>query len=69
MIIVFSAFVSSGLVVNKAIGFGLALAVFLDATLIRLMLVPAVMLLAGKWNWWLPEGLRRLLPRVSLESH
>jgi RND superfamily putative drug exporter len=69
MIIVFSAFVSSGLVVNKAIGFGLALAVFLDATLIRLMLVPAVMLLAGKWNWWLPERLRRLLPRVSLESH
>ncbi|RIH81197.1 Heme uptake protein MmpL11 [Calidithermus terrae] len=69
MIIVFSAFVSGDLVVNKTIGFGLALAVFLDATLIRLMLVPAVMLLAGKWNWWLPDGLRRLLPKVSLERH
>lgn len=67
MIIVFSAFVFGQVVANKTVGLGLAVAVFLDATLIRLVLVPAVMQLAGKWNWWLPSSLRRLMPRVRLE--
>jgi putative drug exporter of the RND superfamily len=67
MLIVFSAFVQGDVVANKTIGVGLAVAVFLDATLIRLVLVPAVMVLAGEWNWWLPSGLKRALPKVSLE--
>jgi RND superfamily putative drug exporter len=67
MILVFSAFVFGQVVANKTVGLGLAVAVFLDATLIRLMLVPAVMVLAGEWNWWLPGPLRRLMPKVRLE--
>lgn len=68
MIIVFSAFIFGQVIVNKTIGLGLAVAVFLDATLIRLVLVPAVMVLAGQWNWWLPEPLKRVMPKVSLEQ-
>ncbi|WP_272867782.1 MMPL family transporter [Allomeiothermus silvanus] len=68
MIIVFSAFILGRVVANKTIGLGLAVAVFLDATLVRLVLVPAVLVLAGRWNWWLPELLRRVMPRISLES-
>lgn len=67
MLIVFSAFVQGDVVANKTIGLGLAVAVFLDATLIRLVLVPAVLVLAGEWNWWLPSSLKRALPKVSLE--
>jgi RND superfamily putative drug exporter len=68
MIIVFSAFVVGQVVANKTIGLGLAVAVFLDATLVRLVLVPAVLVLAGRWNWWLPGPLRRVMPKISLES-
>jgi RND superfamily putative drug exporter len=67
MLIVFAAFVQGDVVANKTIGLGLAVAVLLDATLIRLVLVPAVLVLAGEWNWWLPKGLKRALPKVSLE--
>jgi RND superfamily putative drug exporter len=67
MIIVFSAFIAGQVIPNKTVGLGMAVAVFLDATLVRLILVPAVMVLAGQWNWWLPEPLRRVMPRVSLE--
>ena len=67
MIIVFLAFVQGDVTANKTIGMGLAVAVFLDATLVRLLLVPAVMVLAGRWNWWLPRSLDRLLPQVRLE--
>ena len=70
MLIVFAAFVRGDVVANKAIGLGLAVAVLLDATLVRLVLVPAVMVLAGRWNWWLPAPLQRLLPRIKpMESH
>jgi RND superfamily putative drug exporter len=62
MIVVFGAFGFARLVVIKEIGVGLALAVLLDATLIRLLLVPAMMRLLGKWNWWLPF---RGFPRVT----
>lgn len=68
MIIVFAAFIAGEVIANKTVGLGLAVAVFLDATLVRLILVPAVMVLAGKWNWWLPASLKRVMPRVSLES-
>lgn len=67
MIIVFSAFIFGQVVANKTIGLGLAIAVLLDATLVRLVLVPAVLVLAGQWNWWLPEPLRRVMPKVRLE--
>jgi RND superfamily putative drug exporter len=52
----------------KTMGFGLAVAVLLDATLIRVILVPAAMRLMGKWNWWLPGWLDRILPKVSVEG-
>jgi putative drug exporter of the RND superfamily len=67
MIIVFAAFLQGDVVANKVIGLGLVVAVALDATVVRLILVPAVMVLAGKWNWWLPEPLKRILPHVKLE--
>lgn len=65
--IVFSAFVFGQVVANKTIGLGLAVAVLLDATLVRLALVPAVLVLAGRWNWWLPKPLQRVMPKVRLE--
>jgi RND superfamily putative drug exporter len=68
MITVFGAFAFASLVPIKAMGFGLAFAVFIDATVVRVVLVPATMRLLGKWNWWLPGWLDRLLPRVSLEQ-
>lgn len=45
------------------------MAVLLDATLVRLTLVPAVMTMAGRWNWWLPAWLDRLLPTIEAERH
>jgi putative drug exporter of the RND superfamily len=62
MIVVFGAFAFARLVVIKQVGFGLAVAVLVDATLIRVLLVPATMRLLGRWNWWLPG---RGFPHVS----
>jgi RND superfamily putative drug exporter len=67
MIAVFAIFALTGLPQVKEIGIGLAVAVFLDATLVRLVLVPATMELMGKWNWWLPKWLG-WLPQVDFES-
>ena len=52
----------------KELGFSLAAAVFIDATLIRIVLVPAAMQLLGDRNWWLPAWLDRLLPRINLSE-
>ncbi|MGH2739851.1 MAG: MMPL family transporter [Actinomycetota bacterium] len=68
MVSVFGAFAFARLVPIKAMGFGLATAVFLDATLIRVVLVPAAMRLMGRWNWWLPRWLDQRMPNVSLEG-
>jgi RND superfamily putative drug exporter len=68
MVTVFGAFAFARLVPIKSMGFGLALAVFIDASLVRLVLVPAAMRLMGRWNWWLPRWLDRRLPNVSLEG-
>jgi putative drug exporter of the RND superfamily len=68
MITVFGAFAFASMVPIKAMGFGLALAVFIDATVVRVVLVPATMRLLGDWNWWLPGWLDRLLPHVELEN-
>lgn len=67
MISVFLAFVPNPDPTIKMIGLGMAVAVFLDATVVRMMLVPSSMELAGKANWWLPHWLDRILPRIDLE--
>ncbi len=68
MISVFAAFIPSSNVTLKMFGVGLASAVFLDATLVRMVLVPSTMSLLGKANWWLPRWLDRILPRLDLEG-
>ena len=62
VVLVSLAFASADMVIVKALGVGMALAVFLDATLVRGLLVPATMRLLGDANWWWPAPLRRLLP-------
>ncbi|MDP6864641.1 MAG: MMPL family transporter [Candidatus Poseidoniaceae archaeon] len=57
MIVVFSAFGLSSLIILQQIGFGLALAILIDATIVRALVVPATMRLMGKWNWWSPSWL------------
>ena len=69
MVAVFSAFTLAQLMEVKELGFSLAAAVFIDATLIRILLVPAAMKLLGDRNWWLPSWLDRLLPRIDLSEH
>jgi len=68
MVTVFGAFAFARMLPIKELGFGLAAAVLLDATIIRVIMVPATMRLMGEWNWWLPRWLDRLLPKVSLEA-
>jgi RND superfamily putative drug exporter len=68
MISVFGAFVLGDDVNGKMFGVGLSVAVFLDATLVRMVLVPATMSLAGRANWWLPNWLDRILPHLDLEG-
>jgi RND superfamily putative drug exporter len=67
MICVFGSFVLSDMRVLKLIGFGLAFAVFIDATVVRLVLVPATMELLGDRNWWFPKALS-WLPRINVEG-
>lgn len=66
MIIVFSVFIFSEVVLIKTLGIGLAVAIFVDATLVRVALVPAVVTLAGRWNWWLPKPVARFVKQVDL---
>jgi RND superfamily putative drug exporter len=68
MVVVFGTFALTGVPQIKEIGVGLAVAIALDATIVRLVLVPATMELMGEWNWWLPRRLDRLLPRADFES-
>jgi RND superfamily putative drug exporter len=67
MVVVFLAFVASPEVFLKLFGIGLASAIFLDATVVRMVLVPAVMQLLGSRNWWIPNWLERVLPRLDVE--
>jgi len=64
-VVVGGSFAFTSILVTKAIGVGLAVAVALDATVIRILMVPAVMRLLGRWNWWIPGWLDRLLPRIE----
>jgi RND superfamily putative drug exporter len=66
MVCVFASFMVADLRSIKLIGFGLAAAVFIDATIVRMVMVPATMELLGRWNWWLPRRLRRALPSVNV---
>ena len=68
MVIVFAGFVLSQERSLQLFGLGLATAVFVDATLVRLVLVPATMELLGDRNWWLPAWLDRLLPAVHVDA-
>jgi RND superfamily putative drug exporter len=68
MVVVFLAFVVSDEVFLKLVGVGLASAIFLDATLVRMVLVPAVMQLLGARNWWIPDWLEGILPRIEVEA-
>ena len=65
---VFAVFVLTGVPSIKELGLGCAVAIALDATLVRLILVPAAMKLLGGWNWWMPSWLDRALPDLSFES-
>jgi RND superfamily putative drug exporter len=68
MVCVFGSFVAGdNLHVLKLFGLGLATAIFVDATVVRMVLVPATMELLGKANWWLPRWLDRVVPRLSVE--
>ena len=68
MVVVFSAFGLSSVVILKQIGFGLALAILLDATIVRALVVPATMRLMGKANWWSPKWLDNLFGSKQLKS-
>ncbi|MFG5724041.1 MMPL family transporter [Streptomyces murinus] len=68
MIAVFSGFIGSSESMVKMIGFGLAIAVFFDAFVVRMAIVPAVLALLGKRAWWLPKWLDRILPNVDVEG-
>jgi RND superfamily putative drug exporter len=67
MVVVFAAFVALKFVFIQQLGLGLAIAVLIDATLVRSVLLPASMALLGEWNWWLPPFLR-WLPKVTIEG-
>jgi RND superfamily putative drug exporter len=62
------AFATSRIVFIKELGVGTALAVLIDATIVRALLVPSLMELLGKWNWWAPKPLRRLHQRIGLDE-
>jgi RND superfamily putative drug exporter len=63
------AFATSQIIFIKQVGLGTALAVLLDATIVRALLVPSLMELLGKWNWWAPRPLRRLHARFGVSEH
>jgi putative drug exporter of the RND superfamily len=67
MVVVFLAFVGSSEVFLKLMGIGMATAILVDATVVRMMLVPAVMQLLGRATWWIPSWLDRILPRLDVE--
>jgi RND superfamily putative drug exporter len=69
MVVVFGSFVLEFERTMKMMGIGLAMAIFLDATIVRMLLVPSTMELLGDRNWWLPRWLDRILPNLDVEGH
>ena len=68
MVTVFGSFVFGALPTIKMFGLGLATAIFVDATVVRMVLVPATMELLGDRNWWLPKTFNRVLPHINVEG-
>jgi RND superfamily putative drug exporter len=68
LVVVYAGFMAAGMLTIKQIGLATVLAVLLDATVVRMLLVPATMKLMGRWNWWAPRPLRRLHRRIGLEE-
>jgi RND superfamily putative drug exporter len=68
MVVVFLAFVTSGEIFLELLGIGMATAVLVDATVVRMVLVPALMQLFGRANWWMPRWLDRAMPRLAPEA-
>ncbi|MGV9666746.1 MMPL family transporter [Nocardia niigatensis] len=68
MISVFSAFMLDDNVVAKSMGFAMAAGVFFDAFIVRMVLIPSLLALLGKWSWWLPKWLDRILPDIDVEG-
>ena len=68
MVAVFCVFAFTGTPSIKEIGVGMSVAIALDATLVRLILVPATMEIMGRWNWWLPKRVDRVLPHAGFEG-
>jgi RND superfamily putative drug exporter len=69
MVSVFAAFILGDDRQMKLFGLGMAVAVFIDATIVRMVLVPATMELLGNRNWWIPKWLNKVLPRIDVEGH
>jgi len=69
MVVVFGSFVAEENRIAQAFGLGLAVAVLLDATIVRMLMVPATMELLGEKNWWIPRWLDRILPQIDVEGH
>ena len=68
MILVFGSFILGGQVVIKEFGIGLAGGILVDAVFIRMAVVPSIMMMLGKANWWFPKSLDRMLPHLSVEA-
>ena len=68
MVVVFGSFLGESDRIVKLFGLGLSVAVLIDATIVRMLLVPATMELLGDRNWWIPRWLDRILPRVHIEA-
>ncbi|HEV2072663.1 MAG TPA: MMPL family transporter [Thermomicrobiales bacterium] len=66
VVVVTASFVTADVVIVKALGLCIALAVAIDATIVRALLVPATMKLLGHWNWWMPGWMNRVLPRINV---
>ena len=67
-VVVVAAFATSGIIFIQMIGVGLAVAVIIDATLVRALLVPATMRLLGRWNWWAPAPMARFWDRFGIRE-
>ncbi len=68
MIVVFATLIAINNVVMKSFGVGMVAAILIDATIVRMLLVPAVMYLLGRGNWWLPRAMDRLVPQLHVEG-
>lgn len=67
MIATFMVFALAKMIILKTMGLAMAVAIFIDATITRTVILPAAMRLAGKWNWWIPKWLDRILPKIEFE--